>query len=109
MSNPFYFTPPAAPQTATGNCANVCSGAQVKSKNPTFEATLSNTTSPSATVLIYGSVTGLAWSLIATLSPNGALGTDSATPQFPVGYTQFMANVQAIAGASAAVTVAVGF
>ena len=108
MSNPFYFTP-AAGQTTTGNCVSVCSGAQVKSKNPTFEATLSNTTSPSATVLIYGSVTGLAWSLIATLSPNGALGTDSATPQFPMGYTQFMANVQAIAGASAAVTVAVGF
>jgi hypothetical protein len=106
--NPFYFTP-AAGQTATGNCVNVCSGIQVKGKNPTFQATLSNTTSPTANVLIYGSVDGVGWTLLATLSPNGAVASDSASPQFPTSYTQFYANVQAISGASAAVVVSVGF
>ena len=108
MSNPFYFTPVAG-QTTTGNCANQCVGIQVKSKTPTFQATLSNTTSPSATVLIYGTVDGVGWTLICTLRPSGAIGSDSATPQFAVGYTAYYANVQAIAGASAAVTVSAGF
>jgi hypothetical protein len=108
LSNAQYLTP-ATGQTATGACLFTISGNQVQGKSPTFEAVLSNTTSPSATVLVYGSVTGLAWTLLGTLSPSGALGADSFTPQFPVGYTQYMASVSAIAGVSAAVIVAVGF
>lgn len=108
MSNAQYLTPVAG-QTAIGNCANTISGSQVQSKSPTFEAVLSNTTSPTATVLIYGSVTGLGWTLLGTLTVSGALAADSFTPNFQVGYTQYMANVSAISGVSAAVTVAVGF
>ena len=109
MSNPFYLTNPAAPQTVTGNCPNIAAGNMVQGESPTFEAVLTNTTSPAATVLIYGSVTGLAWTLLGTLSPYGALGVDSFTPQFAINYCQYMASVQSISGALAGVTVAVGW
>jgi hypothetical protein len=109
VSNALYFTNPATPQTVTGDCPNIASGNNVQGESPTFEATLTNTTSLSATVLIYGSVMGLGWTLLGTITLNGALATDSFTPQFSINYTQYKANVQAISGTLAGVSVAVGW
>jgi hypothetical protein len=81
----------------------------IMSNTPTFELVLSNTVSPSATVQILGSVAGLGWSPVCTLTASGPGAADCAPVNLPVGFTQYQANVIAISGSGAAVTVNVGW
>ena len=92
-------------QTSTGEMTNIL---RPNTDCPTFEAVLSVSTTPAATVEIYASVSWHGWTLIGTLTPSGSAGCDSFTPEFPTSYQAYKAHVTAISGASANVTVVMG-
>jgi hypothetical protein len=80
--------------------------------NPTqsvqsYQATLSNTTTPAATVVIEGSNDRSGWVALATLSPSGA--ADSAGATITAAWPYVRANVTAISGTSASVTVTASY
>jgi hypothetical protein len=89
----------ATAATATGTQAPVAMGVGSK----TFQATLTSTGSGSATVAIEGSLNGSSWDSLGTLSPSNT-ASDSIT-LVAAAYTAYRANVTAITGTAAAVTV----
>lgn len=92
-------------KTSTGEMGNIL---RPNTDCPTFEAVLGASTTPAATVEIYATVSFYGWTLIGTLTPSGSAGCDSFTPEFPTSYQAYKANVTAISGASANVTVVMG-
>lgn len=93
-------------KSTTGDCEKIL---EARTDSPTFEAYLSDTTTPTATVYFYGTVSGTKWDLLASISLSGAGDVGTFTPQMNVSYTRYKAYVQAISGTSAAVTTAMGY
>jgi hypothetical protein len=67
------------------------------------QATLADTTTPEATVVVEGSADGVGWVTLATLTLSGALASEGFVLAAP--WPQIRARVTAISGANAAVTV----
>ena len=84
------------------------SGGPVKNDGAqqTFQATLSNTTTPAATVQIQVSNDGNQWLTLGTITLSGANATDGFLAS--TSWDKVRANVTAISGTSATVTVTMG-
>jgi hypothetical protein len=88
--------------TATGAGSSVSYGPGPS----TFQATLSNTTTPAATVDVEVSNNGTQWVTLGAITLSGALATDGFAADAPWKYVR--GNVTAISGASATVTLLMG-
>jgi len=88
----------AVTTTATGSALHL------KGKSRVFQATLSNTTTPTATVVVEGSIDSDAttWVTLGTITLSGALDSDGFGSEAPWPYVR--GRVTAISGTSAAVT-----
>lgn len=94
----------AAGQTATG--VGSPSTVKLTRQKATFQATLANTTTPTATVEIQVSNDGNQWITAGTITLSGANDTDGFVMDAP--WKLCRSNVTAISGTSAAVTVTAG-
>ena len=88
--------------------ATTGAGSSVKEGNryKVFQATLSSTTTPTATVYVQGSLDGTNFVTLGTITLSGSAATDGFASDAPWKY--FRGYVNAISGTSATVTLLMG-